>query len=124
MNRRLWPQTQHRKGRENAALPLQRHHDRQPERGTEEERGDETKGAGAHPEPVGHLVKLLRAFLARQRDLAEILGVTWEQLRYAIDLGRVTDCEGRDELGHRRWREKEVDRAVEECGVEERGGFQ
>ena len=50
-------------------------------------------------------------------EVAEIVGVTWEQLRYAIELGRVTDCKGRDGQGHRRWTEAEVERAVREMAT-------
>jgi hypothetical protein len=57
-------------------------------------------------------------------EVAEIVGVTWEQLRYAIELGHVTDCEGGDEQGHRRWTEAEVERTVLEFGVEQRGHLQ
>ena len=66
-----------------------------------------------------------RAFPRRrthEREVAEIVGVTWEQLRYAIELGRVTDCEGRDGQGHRRWTEAEVERVLEEFGVAVREG--
>jgi DNA-binding transcriptional MerR regulator len=47
-------------------------------------------------------------------DVANLLGLTWEQLRYAIELGRVPDCRERDAQGHRVWTREEVERAVTE----------
>jgi hypothetical protein len=41
-------------------------------------------------------------------------GVTSEQLRCAIELGRLADCKERDEQGLRVWRAEEVERAVKE----------
>jgi hypothetical protein len=52
-------------------------------------------------------------------DVAQALGITWEQLRYAIEQGRVTDCVGRDGQGHRIWTAEEVERAVGEFNRED-----
>lgn len=49
-------------------------------------------------------------------EVAEILGITWEDLRYAIESGRIADCKGRDGQGHRLWTEAEVERVVGEFG--------
>jgi hypothetical protein len=46
----------------------------------------------------------------------EILGIKWEHLRYAIELSRATDCEGRDGQGHRRWTEAGIELALAEVG--------
>lgn len=54
-------------------------------------------------------------------DVAEIVGVTWEQLRYAIKLGRVAECHTRDDQGHRMWTEVEVERAAAAFGAKARG---
>jgi DNA invertase Pin-like site-specific DNA recombinase len=47
-------------------------------------------------------------------EVAHIVGVTWEQLRYAIEKGKATDCAARDREGHRIWTEAEVERLVGE----------
>jgi DNA invertase Pin-like site-specific DNA recombinase len=56
-----------------------------------------------------------KAFYA-SADVCSIIGVTWEQLRYAIEKGRVVDCTERDSQGHRRWAAAEVERAVVQFG--------
>jgi hypothetical protein len=57
----------------------------------------------------GYVPNERRPDKSKSGEVAEIVGLTLEQLRYAIELGRVTDCKGRDGQGtvagrRRRWR--------------------
>jgi hypothetical protein len=45
-------------------------------------------------------------------DLTAALGVSWGQLRYAIEQGRIPDASKRDASGHRLWSETEVGAVV------------
>jgi DNA invertase Pin-like site-specific DNA recombinase len=45
-------------------------------------------------------------------EVAQALGVTWEQLRYLIKQGRVADCRTRGEQGRRAWTMAEVELVV------------
>ncbi|MGO8998735.1 MAG: MerR family transcriptional regulator [Polyangiaceae bacterium] len=47
-------------------------------------------------------------------EVAQALGVTWEQLRYAIEQGRLPECRERDGQGRRVWTAEEVERLVSE----------
>src|ERR1019366_3347651 len=47
-------------------------------------------------------------------DVVQALGITGDQLRYAIEQGRITDCAERDDHGRRLWTMEEVERAVRE----------
>jgi hypothetical protein len=49
-------------------------------------------------------------------DVAQALCLTREQFRYAIEQGRVADCERRDEQGRRVWTAEEVERALARLG--------
>lgn len=42
-------------------------------------------------------------------EVTRALGITWGQLRYAIEQGTVTGKLGRDGNGHRMWSETDVD---------------
>lgn len=53
-------------------------------------------------------------------DLARILGLGFERIRYLIITGAITDCNTRDSQGRRRWTETEIERAIEEVGAGER----
>lgn len=67
------------------------------------------------PPPICTYERLPKKAFYTSGEVAEILGVTWESLRHAIELGRVADCKERDGQGHRRWTEAEVERVVAEC---------
>jgi len=45
-------------------------------------------------------------------DLTAALGVTWGQLRYAIEQERIPAASKRDASGHRLWTEAEVEAVV------------
>lgn len=45
-------------------------------------------------------------------DVCRILGMSWERLRYLLDVGALPDCEGRGAGGQRKWTELEVARIV------------
>ena len=45
-------------------------------------------------------------------DVAQILGINWERLRYLLDTRQLSDCKRRGSKGERLWTEGEVERAV------------